>query len=322
MVAKTRKLFYLLFIIVAALCYTIAPDRSEEANIKLSGLENLSLGREAEVILLRKNIQGDDEILKRLLFGISPLYEYIVLGSYTLDSSVLNYISINGDDTISINLPDALFAINPNAPLIYHKNITYELLSGESEASSYLDLQNQFIAQNVKKKNFWLGTDAQGRDLLSRYLVYTRHLMLLWLVMIFIFKSCNASSKTFLQKIQLLFRPSFFGICFFSLGLPSSLAVTLIGFLICILFANNRLVFLKMKFNMLTYLLIFFVQLYLFGYHPDTVSILNLAVSGFYISDWPSRLILFTIIGLSAYWLFYAIRIYGIKLQSKALLTP
>ncbi|MEO0311951.1 MAG: hypothetical protein RIQ89_1608, partial [Bacteroidota bacterium] len=267
MVAKTRKLFYLLFIIVAALCYTIAPDRSEEANIKLNGLENLSLGREAEVILLRKNIQGDDEILKRLLFGISPLYEYIVLGSYTLDSSVLNYISINGDDTISINLPDALFAINPNAPLIYHKNITYELLSGESEASSYLDLQNQFIAQNVKKKNFWLGTDAQGRDLLSRYLVYTRHLMLLWLVMIFIFKSCNASSKTFLQKIQLLFRPSFFGICFFSLGLPSSLAVTLIGFLICILFANNRLVLLKMKFNMLTYLLIFFVQLYLFGYH-------------------------------------------------------
>lgn len=137
-----------LAVCVAIFAYILAPDATTNANNMVVELSAKPIGFKQQFLLIDKPVQKEKSSnITALLHGYPPVYTYIPIDTYWTNKQsifVKHYIDDNLYDTLQYSLND----IGINAV-------------------------NQ-LPERIVTKNFLLGTDRYGRDILSRLLIGTR----------------------------------------------------------------------------------------------------------------------------------------------------
>jgi ABC-type dipeptide/oligopeptide/nickel transport system permease subunit len=142
------SLFVILMALLAAVfCYAIAPDNSSNADLQTVEIQAKKPGYTQQFFLLpEETTQADKNWLAIIISGKRNNYKYIPITGYTIlgDTLVIDKY-VDEDTTVKQSYAIASFLKNKK------------------------DLQKCFVT-----KKYWLGTDAFGRDILSRLIVGTR----------------------------------------------------------------------------------------------------------------------------------------------------
>ena len=149
--------------LVAILGYLIMPDSSPDANDMMLQLSIKQPGSSFKMLALRKPEQIDTVgIFAKMLFGQKNFYRDVpITGYYFKQDSIIVYQYIGEED-------------KPEKKAF---NI-YEVVTGQKPPAGKPEdiyvLKKQLLAKQIIHKNYWLGTDIYGRDMLSRLLLGTR----------------------------------------------------------------------------------------------------------------------------------------------------
>jgi peptide/nickel transport system permease protein len=135
-----------LAVTTAIFAYFIAPDSSPFANRIILEIGGKKPGYTKNFLLVPKEKKGKPKgIFHRFLYGKEDQYEYIPINSY----------SMKGTDSILVKK-------------FVDEGVEEEIVFSANNVSS------SFVKTNIVKKNFWLGTDKFGRDILSRLIIGVR----------------------------------------------------------------------------------------------------------------------------------------------------
>lgn len=154
--------FLLLCMLVAAFCYVIAPDDSQNANQMHVSIHSKPPGFEVMMLTVPSGNLNDKGTIQQLFFGKENTDTALPIQSYQLTTNgiiVQEYVDGNSEG-----------------------------LSKEFALSQFpsLSTPNQIEEQYIEKQRFLLGTDKYGRDLLSRMLVGIRISLSIGFVAVFI----------------------------------------------------------------------------------------------------------------------------------------
>ncbi len=144
-----------LVVLIATFAYFFIPDQSENANNGDLNIKSKAPG--FEVKILKIPIDSIKTSLKDYFFGKSQDADYYAIESYLLTKNQLNFTLYNDNKNIKIN-----------KSYIIHDDV------------------KNFINQNIYTNKYYLGTDKQGRDYLSRVVVGSRVSMAIGIVAVFI----------------------------------------------------------------------------------------------------------------------------------------
>jgi len=150
-------IFFAVFVCIFG--YTIAPDASIDADLQTVEIQSKPFGYTQQFLKIPINRNADQSILSALFFGREIKDKYLPIKSYSINGNELVVNKYVDDDTAvlqSFNIAE----ITSNNP----KN----------------------IAKQIVTKKYWLGTDAFGRDMLSRIIIGTRVSMMVGLVAVII----------------------------------------------------------------------------------------------------------------------------------------
>jgi len=156
--------FILLTVVVAILGYLITPDSTPDANNQLLQLSVKPPGIKVKMLLVKKN-RGIEKVsfLKKMLFGQESQYYYIPLYAY----------SFEGNDLIAEIYTGSI----PNNGPIKKYNLS-EIIYGSGQGIATIQsvdkLRTEIEKNNILTKKYLLGTDQEGRDMLSRLMIGTR----------------------------------------------------------------------------------------------------------------------------------------------------
>lgn len=187
---KRNKLamFGLLLIILAStisiLGFLITPDSSPYANDQKPELHIKKPGFKAQMLLAKKNelSHKDGWFLKMILGEVSdftsiPAYTYSFKGFDIVIEEFTGNEPNNGTK-VAYNLADVVYDVNNNYQIINDSATNqiefYQLSTGEKLKLSVSDLQKTVSDHHIQERNYLLGTDLAGRDLLSRLMIGTR----------------------------------------------------------------------------------------------------------------------------------------------------
>lgn len=156
--------FILLTIVVAILGYLITPDSTPDANNQLLQLSVRPPGTRVKILLVKKNMEIEKaSIIKKMLFGQQSRFYYIPLYSYNFDGNDLTAELYTGS--------------NPNNGPIKKFSLP-QIIDGSEQGPSVNrdanDLKTEIEKNNIITKTYLLGTDQEGRDMLSRLMIGTR----------------------------------------------------------------------------------------------------------------------------------------------------
>ena len=153
-------LFIIFFAIFVCLFgYVIAPDASVDADLQTVEIQSKPLGYTQQFLKIPINKNSDRSFLSSLFFGKEIKDKYLPIKNF----------SINGNDIVVNKYVDEDTAV------LQTYNIN-ELTSGKAEK----------INEQIITKKYWLGTDAFGRDMLSRLIIGTRVSMMVGLIAVII----------------------------------------------------------------------------------------------------------------------------------------
>lgn len=185
--------------VVSILGYLIMPDSTPNADDGSVYVKIKSPGYQATFLKKHKNIlYPEPNLIEKMLFGSPSNYTIVPIKEYSINKEKLeiNYVLegvTNRDDTPKKEKCSLVSAVKPlfvgeiNELTIPNK----EKFNGkpyyiEGEQVFYIDYQGkihqttkdeliqEFESKNIEKRTFLLGTDKQGRDLLSRLILGTR----------------------------------------------------------------------------------------------------------------------------------------------------
>lgn len=139
--------------------YIIAPDSTQDADLQTVEIQSRPPGYTQQFLKLPGNKNTSDGVFKTLFFGKSA--DYILLP--------INKYSIEGD-TIRVNK-----FVDEDTSVVQSFNI-----------NQITDDRPQELQKYIITKRFLLGTDAFGRDILSRLIIGTRVSMMVGLVAVII----------------------------------------------------------------------------------------------------------------------------------------
>ncbi|RTL58239.1 MAG: ABC transporter permease [Sphingobacteriales bacterium] len=146
--AVTGLVIILAAVLLAFICYLIAPDSTPNADRQIVEIQSRKPGFSIQFLKLPKeNYTDDTSFFERIITGKKDAYTYIPINSYKINGdkiSVQKFI----DDGVEEKKEYVISALTKNTSLT----------------------ANDIII----KKTFWLGTDKFGRDILSRLLIGIR----------------------------------------------------------------------------------------------------------------------------------------------------
>ena len=174
-------------ILISILGANIRPDSSPDANNQIYSIARMNPGFEVTIIKVRKNNKIEKvSFLEKLFFGGQPKsYEEIPILNYEFKGSdviIEEYSSAQENDSYtpsyqSYSIVDVLFPLSIEKTIPYEMNndgtIKYWLLDGTQKSSSLEQLRNKVVKNNIENVTYYLGTDKQGRDMLSRLMAGT-----------------------------------------------------------------------------------------------------------------------------------------------------
>ncbi|MFN0083623.1 MAG: ABC transporter permease [Ferruginibacter sp.] len=153
-------LFIILFaIFICIFGYIIAPDASIDADLQTVEIQSKPFGYTLQFLKIPINKTSNQSGLSSLFFGKEIKDKYLPIKNYL----------INGTDIVVNKFVDDDTAVTQSY------NIA-EITSGKVEK----------INKQIVTKKYWLGTDAFGRDMLSRIIIGTRVSMMVGLVAVII----------------------------------------------------------------------------------------------------------------------------------------
>ena len=135
--------------------YIIAPDASIDADLQTVEIQSKPLGFTQQFLKIPLNKNTDQSMLSALFFGKEIKDTYLPINNY----------SINGNNIVVNKYVDEDTAVLQTYNIY---QITNDKLSN--------------IQQQIITKKYWLGTDAFGRDMLSRLIIGTRVSMMVGLI--------------------------------------------------------------------------------------------------------------------------------------------
>lgn len=155
--------FILLTVIVSVLGYLITPDFTPDANNQILQLSVKPPGTKVKILLVKKNRDMKNvSFIGKMLYGEESQYYYIPLYKYSFEGDYLTAEIYTG------STPN-------NGPI---KKFTFsEIVYGSDNtaiAKSNEELKSEIEKNNLISKTYLLGTDQEGRDMLSRLMIGTR----------------------------------------------------------------------------------------------------------------------------------------------------
>ena len=150
-------IFFAIFICLFG--YVIAPDASIDADLQTVEIQSKPLGYTQQFLKIPINNSSDQTLASALFFGKEIKDKYLPIKNY----------HIIGKDIVVNKYVDEDTAV------LQTYNIN-ELTSGKAEK----------INEQIITKKYWLGTDAFGRDMLSRLIIGTRVSMMVGLIAVII----------------------------------------------------------------------------------------------------------------------------------------
>ncbi len=175
-------LFVILFaVIIAVLGGNIRPDPSPYANDGVSAIARLPTRSTVTLLNVRKNKEIPiASFWDKLFFGGQlPIYAHVPVESYFFrnDSIVVNLFTSMRKTSKSrpiqqaYQLADVVYPISKkkeHQPYEEDGQIVFQTIDGETKRVGKEQLQKEIEQNNIVEQKYWLGTDVQGRDLLSR----------------------------------------------------------------------------------------------------------------------------------------------------------
>jgi peptide/nickel transport system permease protein len=135
-------------VLLALICYLIAPDSTPNADRQIVEIQSKKPGFNIQFLkILKESYTNDISFIERIISGKKDAYTYIPINSYSIKGDTL-FVQKFIDDGLEEKKKYSINALTKNTSL------------------SINDL--------VIKKTFWLGTDKFGRDILSRLLIGIR----------------------------------------------------------------------------------------------------------------------------------------------------
>ena len=131
------------------------------------------------MLLVRKNASFEKEsFFSEMFFGRKSEYTSIPIVSYEFvdDEIIVSEYTAEANTAIKkeFKLPDVLFAIEPGSISYINDQISYQLIDGEQKSGTIKEFQEEISRNNIVNKNFLLGSDKFGRDMLSQLIIGAR----------------------------------------------------------------------------------------------------------------------------------------------------
>jgi len=167
-----------LSICIAILGGNIRPDDSPHAYNNIASLPRLKTGSKIQFLKVRKNKNvAIANFWDKLCFGgQEPIYNLIPIQSYRFKAQSVEVTlynpAIETNESLTYTLADVCYPIDKVKTRNASTN-NYVNLKGETQTINSKALQSQIESENIIIKTFWLGTDTQGRDMLSRIMAGT-----------------------------------------------------------------------------------------------------------------------------------------------------
>jgi ABC-type dipeptide/oligopeptide/nickel transport system permease subunit len=158
LIKKPTAVIGLIVIVLAFLIsifgYAIAPDSSTDADLQTVEIQSKPLGYSQQFLLIPNNNTIEQSVFSKIIFGKKIANKYLPIKSYKI--------------------------IEPEI-------VVQKYVDDDTAVTQKYNLQNlQSNANYIVTKKYWLGTDAFGRDILSRLIIGTRVSMLVGLIAVII----------------------------------------------------------------------------------------------------------------------------------------
>jgi len=176
--------FIILSVIVALLGYIITPDSTPNANNQVLELSVKPPGFKAQMLLNRENQDIEQAgFFSKMLFGQPSFYHDIPIYTYGFEGPnivIEGYTGStpNNGPMVKYNMADIIYSLDFNKHLVndtINKTTTFYIFGNDKPITrNYKDMSEEIKAKNIVSKTFLLGTDQEGRDLLSRLMIGIR----------------------------------------------------------------------------------------------------------------------------------------------------
>lgn len=166
-------------IIVSILGYLITPDSSPFANDQHLEIAAQKPGFSVQIIKIRKNEPDKDcNLLRLIAYGCNSKHITIPISSYAFHNDeivILPYDAAGnkGEISYTFKLADVIFPLSDTSRKALSSPALADL-NRESVNPDIAKMREQIVKSNISKKNFLLGTDRFGRDVLSQLMIGTR----------------------------------------------------------------------------------------------------------------------------------------------------